>query len=1281
MEWRHFKDGPSCLFFVVDLSVINPELLDGNRASFHLDPQIATFSQLYHDPQFCDRTRSRSTNPPIFIIFVNSNNLHFAWQTCDLTKQWPGYKNGDNFNKAKADIINLFMSVQDKDPKPRVLYPFFLPAIHKPAVLELEKNLSTHLQSSPAIEYDKIIRGIIMRKGDSFLCSQPSLMKKNSGREKSSTSTISKKELACIFEQLEASKKAKLINLRNQNLRFSELEPMISIFSSNSKCIASLNLSSNPLGDDLLISILSSLELQKNLCSLILIDVGMSRKSCPSMSRLICSTNSLKILDISENYIRDEGCIMIAEALLSNNTVETLEMYNCGFGNPSAPSLSAVLRSNICLKRLFFEKNYLDSDGSNHILHGLRSNTFSSVVQLKFNSLSIANLNEAFEMALAKNISITNRKKRNETDDVKEFFGDFFEKNKSIVLQNKTMDIRCLELSNKISPLFKSFKEFSGINSLLLGGNSLRKFPSGLRQLAIELTELYLESNNLTTLPESMGNLVNLRVLSLPNNRISSLPLTLRSCRHLWFLDLRWNRLGSIPDCIFELGQLRTLWLQKNLINYIPSDIFDLTNLSDLSVNLNLIHPVKELMYRSWSLSIRCLDLSGRGLNCLPNEIGFLSTLVDLLLADNQISTLPSAMSHLSLLRRLSLANNKIDSLAPIRKLDLRSLDITGNPLSLYPKEILTMTTEKIIKTVNETHREKIIQLYRSKLMVVGSESVGKTTLISQLINVQSGKQKKKKKSSTQMEKLQPTVGIDISHWTSNTSPPIKFSIWDFAGHETYHATHSFFLAPRSVFLVVFNLSDFKNELSKLEYWLKTIKSSSERSPVILVGTHLDRVSDDFLATCLQKINDRLGSKFPNVKKFVPLTTFDPSSVETLREEIINVTSEQSFMGQKVSTGYEELEAQIINERQIADPPIISMKDFERMVMSAGIDSSGQTAAEFLNECGVIAYFNDKKLGVSNNIVLDPQWLVRIISTVICAKPNDAINNGILYHKDLSKFWGNYKESFYSFLMSIFNRMELAYTFQEYDKDNGKYSVIPSMLPSQRPKIEGRWIPLDDYLYVGNGSQLERIYLFELLPFGFFSRLIVRTLHYASPVYFWKTGMIVEKGPDSALIVFEPITMELSVSVRGVAPAKLLRTIVESIDLLIVGWYNIKAEVVVPFVLKGKEVALEVQPQFPLAELEKAAAFGKEVVSFEGRYEVRIDSIAPDLVLADLKNMMINHEELKRHGSEVGRGGFGAVFKATRNNEVFAVKEMTEIENEHRVEAFREFRREVALSV
>lgn len=166
----------------------------------------------------------------------------------------------------------------------------------------------------------------------------------------------------------------------------------------------------------------------------------------------------------------------------------------------------------------------------------------------------------------------------------------------------------------------------------------------------------------------------------------------------------------------------------------------------------------------------------------------------------------------------------------------------------------------------------------RMKLMVVGSQKIGKTSIL-QLLHELYPSQNKQLSSDHWTKRMGTaagpgpgkkgkeynisTVGVDIGTWVceerrngSAIYGPVTFRTWDFGGQQEYYATHQYFLSKRSLYLVVWRIDEGKNGLVEVLQWLANIQARAPNSPVIIVGTHYDKVDDTITkkkVICLQK--------------------------------------------------------------------------------------------------------------------------------------------------------------------------------------------------------------------------------------------------------------------------------------------------------------------------------------------------------------------------------------------------------------------------------------------
>ena len=196
-----------------------------------------------------------------------------------------------------------------------------------------------------------------------------------------------------------------------------------------------------------------------------------------------------------------------------------------------------------------------------------------------------------------------------------------------------------------------------------------------------------LQANQLVgAIPESLGNLSNLFVLSLEgNDLIGSIPDTIGSLTRLFFIDLGSNNLtGSIPAAISNMDNLFNLQLDNNqLSGEIPAEIMGLSNLQSLWLADNqLTGAIPEDLTKLTNLEWLALD-NNQFSGSLPDSISKLDKITLLYLDNTQLSgTLPLAISEFRNLTEITLNNNSFTGCFPDSYENLCDIryDFTGNP-------------------------------------------------------------------------------------------------------------------------------------------------------------------------------------------------------------------------------------------------------------------------------------------------------------------------------------------------------------------------------------------------------------------------------------------------------------------------------------------------------------------------------------------------------------------------------------------------------------------------
>jgi len=149
----------------------------------------------------------------------------------------------------------------------------------------------------------------------------------------------------------------------------------------------------------------------------------------------------------------------------------------------------------------------------------------------------------------------------------------------SVVILGKRYNIntttRLVLWRKNLTSLPESIGKLTNLKELYLGGNKLRTLPESFGQLT-KLEDLRLGYNKLTSLPESIGRLTNLVELGFENNELTSLPESIGKLTNLTELYLDRNKLTQLPESFGNLTKLDVLKLGYNKLTSLPESFKNL---------------------------------------------------------------------------------------------------------------------------------------------------------------------------------------------------------------------------------------------------------------------------------------------------------------------------------------------------------------------------------------------------------------------------------------------------------------------------------------------------------------------------------------------------------------------------------------------------------------------------------------------------------------------------------------------------------------------------------
>jgi hypothetical protein len=166
----------------------------------------------------------------------------------------------------------------------------------------------------------------------------------------------------------------------------------------------------------------------------------------------------------------------------------------------------------------------------------------------------------------------------------------------------------------------------------------LQEFPREIFELADSLEVLNLSGNALSTLPDDLSRLHQLRVLFCSDNRFTRLPEVLSSCEQLEMVGFKSNSISEVPAEAIA-PSLRWLILTDNQIAALPNSIGNCTRLQKLMLAGNQLVDLPEAMRGCVGLEL--LRISANRLQALPDWLLQLPRLTWLAFGGNPFAAVP----------------------------------------------------------------------------------------------------------------------------------------------------------------------------------------------------------------------------------------------------------------------------------------------------------------------------------------------------------------------------------------------------------------------------------------------------------------------------------------------------------------------------------------------------------------------------------------------------------------------------------------------------------------
>ena len=554
--------------------------------------------------------------------------------------------------------------------------------------------------------------------------------------------------------------------------------------------------------------------------------------------------------------------------------------------------------------------------------------------------------------------------------------------------------------------------------------------------------------------------------------------------------SLHWNdnKAKSVHDALWTLTKLQRLSLGGNMLSDISEKVSRLTNLTELSLDNNQFDILPHQLFALPLLTPQSLSINPNPFRSIPSEVRSSPS-------PTAIYRFLAQLSEKAPWRRMKLmlvGNGNIGKTSLKRALS--SSAFSNSSASSSSKAISKIkgkakdAFKRIGESLSGSSTDKLGSSPGSRDTIQnnsGESSFDPTdTIATDGIDIDDW--------VVDLEDYQECIPEEKDSASSNAKRDVDsdgdvqqqvavLSCYDFAGQDVYYPTHSLFVTSRSIYLVMFSLKDLEG--SRVEYWLQMVHAKAGyTSPVVIVATHEDDKSvdkttiPDILAATKKKY-----SRFPFVKGVVSISSKTGSGIPQLRKLILTLALSHPTMKEQVPRSYLLLEEEIKKRRRLCgsstaestspsvshDQQTVSLDEWHAMAERCFFKSKedSMAALQFLADVGVVFYFksdaqsgsslpssfsnNSSKIvapsgpaqGLENIVVLDPQWIADLLSTVISLKHN-YIREGVLDESVLPHLWKLYPRELHADLLSLLKRFEIVLPMA----NAGKF-MVPSMLP------------------------------------------------------------------------------------------------------------------------------------------------------------------------------------------------------------------------------------------
>jgi GTPase SAR1 family protein len=385
------------------------------------------------------------------------------------------------------------------------------------------------------------------------------------------------------------------------------------------------------------------------------------------------------------------------------------------------------------------------------------------------------------------------------------------------------------------------------------------------------------------------------------------------------------------------------------------------------------------------------------------------------------------------------------------------------------------------------------------------------------------------------MKKKLKDLAMSLSDDTevSDRRELLKLLIWDFGGQKEFHGLHHLFLNRMAVFVIVFNMEELlpsapperkQQCLAFLSAWFDAVSvhtvdsSDGSTAPIVLVGTHKDRVRDPsdheainlllheelsckraWRAGIISNQNGTVSSGRGLMWFFaVDNTTSTDDTIRELQVVIQREILKEKYVNATVPFNWLQV-FEVLQEKGANGLHSVSLTQFEDICRDCNMPSTRETTLEdeaqamleYMGNLGFLLYNSDASL--RHLVILDPlKFFIEPTSRVMCApeihenkytlaarkhewKAYGNLKRGLLHPTLLKHFWSDYLEYVRELeVLCVKHGLFVPIFTGTQESVESRQFLVPAHLPKFLPTTASRADQLVSYLVFASPEILQQ---------------------------------------------------------------------------------------------------------------------------------------------------------------------------------------------------------------